>query len=291
VATTDPGIRAQIDSIIDQVSTYLGRYGIAEGDASAKGILRVELERDVKRMVQAYWTPFQAEVPGYSIGLHLEVAEPTVHWAEAYLSDEFENWVFVFIERPDGDIQLTQYANHSTPAEAIDKFFKLSGWYVLTATDTKWSDVRYQISPELPWGELQTATAAASTSGAVLESLKKSTIMWLRWRHEGRVHQMPVWYLYDQKVGKIYVLSGERQQTLPGAEQMRECEVILRWKGRNSSVAEMNALVDVITGEDPGWTEIADRIAEKRLNIPGAPEDTAERWRDECVILELSLES
>jgi hypothetical protein len=115
--------------------------------------------------------------------------------------------------------------------------------------------------------------------------------MWLRWRHEGRVHQMPVWYLYDAKVNKIYVLSGERQQMLPGAAQMRECEVILRWKGRNSSVAEMNALVNVITGESPNWTEIADRIAEKRLNIPGAPEDTAERWRDECVILELSLES
>ncbi|MGH2808880.1 MAG: hypothetical protein ACRDKT_16565 [Actinomycetota bacterium] len=291
MATTDPGILGRIGATLDEVASYVGRYGIAPGDASAKGILRIELERDVKRIVQAYWTPFQAAVPGYSIGLHLEVAEPTVHWAEAYLSEEFENWVFVFIERADGEIQLQQYANHSTPREAIDTFFKLAGWYVLTATDTKWSDVRYQVSAELPWGELQSATAAAATSGAVLESLKKSTIMWLRWRHGGRVHQMPVWYVYDQKVGKIYVLSGERQQTLPGAEQMRECEVILRWKGRNSSVAELNALVDVISGDDPRWTEVADRIAEKRLNIPGAPEDTAERWRDECVILELSLES
>ena len=72
---------------------------------------------------------------------------------------------------------------------------------------------------------------------------------------------------------------------------MRECEVILRWKGRNSSVAEINALVNVITGTDPNWTEIADRVAEKRLNIPGTPEDTAKRWRDECVILELTLRS
>jgi predicted amidophosphoribosyltransferase len=34
---------------------------------------------------------------------------------------------------------------------------------------------------------------------------------------------------------------------------------------------------------------IAERIAEKRLNIPGLPEETARRWRDECVILQLDL--
>jgi hypothetical protein len=39
----------------------------------------------------------------------------------------------------------------------------------------------------------------------------------------------------------------------------------------------------------PEWDEIAERIAEKRLNIPGLPEDTARRWRDECVILEVTL--
>ena len=31
------------------------------------------------------------------------------------------------------------------------------------------------------------------------------------------------------------------------------------------------------------------QIAEKRLNIPGLPEETARRWRDECHILELTL--
>jgi hypothetical protein len=47
--------------------------------------------------------------------------------------------------------------------------------------------------------------------------------------------------------------------------------------------------VRVIRGSDPDWNEIADRVAEKRLNIPGLPEDTAQRWKDECVILELTL--
>jgi hypothetical protein len=39
----------------------------------------------------------------------------------------------------------------------------------------------------------------------------------------------------------------------------------------------------------PEWDEVAEKIAEKRLNIPGLPEDTAKRWRDECVILEIKL--
>jgi hypothetical protein len=100
---------------------------------------------------------------------------------------------------------------------------------------------------------------------------------------------MPVWFVYDQKTQKIYVLSGERQQDLPGAAHMRECDVILRWKGKNAAVAELRAGVRVLTGTDPEWNEIADKVAEKRLNIPGLPEETAKRWRDECVILELTL--
>jgi hypothetical protein len=90
---------------------------------------------------------------------------------------------------------------------------------------------------------------------------------------------------------KIYVLSGERQQLLPGAERIRNCDVILRWKGQNAQVAELPASVRVIGGDDPSWTEVANKIAEKRLNIPGLPEETAIRWRDECVILELTLRS
>jgi hypothetical protein len=39
----------------------------------------------------------------------------------------------------------------------------------------------------------------------------------------------------------------------------------------------------------PEWDEVAEKVAEKRLNIPGLPEDTARRWRDECTLLELTL--
>ena len=279
-----------IAGIADDVARHVGRYGLKEGSAAgSKASLRVTLETDVKRVVQVYWTPFSAEIPGRSIGLHLEVAEPTVHWAEAYLSPTERNWVFMFAERPDGEVQLTKYGDYATPQEAIEEFFRQSSWYVLTATDKSWSDVTFDADEGVPWSEHQKVQAGTATASAITESLKKSTIMWLRWKANGTEKTMPVWYFYDAKVERIYVLSGERQQTIEGAETLREADVILRWKGRNASVAELAAQVRVIRGDDPGWDEIADRVAEKRLNIPGLPEDTASRWRDECVILELSL--
>jgi hypothetical protein len=279
----------RLTPILDEVARALARNGIKEGSVwGAKAALRVELETHVRRTVQAYWTGFEAVIPGRSIGLHLEVAEPTVHWAEAYLTHEHRNWVFIFAERPDGDIQLVHYADYAAPERALEMFFNLSSWYVLEATDKSWSDVVYQVSEDLLWTEVERTVAGASQSSAVQESLKKSTLFWLKWRTD-REHTLPVWYFYDQKAGKIYVLSGERQQTLPGAESIRAATVILRWKGKNASVAEIPANVRVIKGTDPDWDEIADRVAEKRLNIPGLPEDTAQRWKDECVILELTL--
>ena len=284
-------VRAQtnLQAIVDEVAYVLGRQGVSEGSAaSAKGLVRVEREAHVKRVIRAYWTGFEVNIPTESIGLHLEVAEPRVHWTECYLSHEYRNWVLCFHEREDGEVQLAHYRDYATPSEAIKGFVDLSSWYTLTATDLTWADVSYQIGEGIEWNE-HSQTLVTATGPAIQESLKKSTIMWLKWSdRDGTQHQMPVWYLNDQKAGAIYVLSGERQQTIPGAEHMRECVVVLRWKGKNSQVAEIPADVRLLD-QGPEWDEIAEKIAEKRLNIPGLPEETARRWRDECVILELKL--
>jgi hypothetical protein len=273
----------------EEIARALARRSIRPGDTSkAKGVLRITSEFAVSRIVQVYWTGFEVSVPGRSIGLHLEVAEPKVHWAECYLSNEFQNWVLCFHERADGDIQLAYYESYEDPQRAIDGFFNLSAWYVLTATDLSWADVVAEIHEDLAWPRHLLTVASAETDKAVSESLKKSTIIWLRWTVGGVERTMPVWFVYDNKKDKIYVLSGERQQTIPGAERMRECIVILRWKGKNARVAEIPADVRVL---DPGpeWTEVAEKVAEKRLNIPGLPEETARRWRDEFTLLELTL--
>jgi hypothetical protein len=279
----------ELEQIVELVARAVGRHSVRGGELSgAAATLRISLERDVKRVVQVYWTPFQVAIEGECVGLHLEVAEPRVHWTECYLSRDQTNWILCFLERPDGEIQLGYYENHDSVADTVTRFFSLSAWYTLTATDKDWSDVVYEVAPELDWNEQLKSMAGASISAAVQESLKKSTIMWLRWQHHGAERTMPVWYVLDNKSGLIYILSGERQQTIVGAESMRECDVILRQKGKNVQVAEIPASVRVVP-PGPEWEGIAEKIAEKRLNIPGLPEETAKRWRDECVILELRL--
>jgi hypothetical protein len=239
-------------------------------------------------VIRAYWTGFEVNIPAECIGLHLEVAEPRVHWTECYLSNEYRNWVLCFHERDDGDVELSHYRDYATPSEAIRGFIDLSSWYTLTATDLTWADVAYQVGEGITWNEHAEALVTG-TGTAIQESLKKSTIMWLKWSTPQGEKSMPVWFVYDQKTGSIYVLSGERQQTIPGAASLREATVVLRWKGKNSQVAEIPADVRVLEKFTPEWDEIAEKIAEKRLNIPGLPEETAKRWRDECEILELKL--
>ncbi len=274
-------------AIIEEVMRATGRRGIRPGSASeAPGVLRVELEENIKRVVQVYWTAFEADVPGQSIGLHLEVAEPRVHWAECYLTPDYRNWFFCFHERPDGEIQLAYHQDYATPEEALRSFFNLASWYVLTPTDRTWEDIVLQIAPELDWGDRLEVLLGSSSAAPVQEALKKSTIIWMRWETGSEQHTMPVWFVNDK--GRIYVLSGERQQIIPGAAEMRECDVILRWKGKNARIAEIPAAVEVIE-PGPEWDQAAEKIAEKRLNIPGLPEETAQRWRKECVILELIL--
>src|SRR5687768_15744030 len=113
MAIARPPVDERLMPILDEVARSIAAHGIEAGESKgAKATLRVELEEHVKRVVQAYWTPFQAEIPGQSVGLHLEVAEPRVHWAEAYLSPRYRNWVFCFAEREDGDVQLTKYAEY-----------------------------------------------------------------------------------------------------------------------------------------------------------------------------------
>ena len=275
--------------ILEDLAQSLSRHNIKlASDKTSKGILRIENESNVRRVIQAYWTPFLVEIPGRSLGVHLEVAEPKVHWAEAYLTPDNVSWVFCFRERADGDIELSYYEQYADPIDALKGFFALSSWYILTALDLAWSDVNYALSEDFDWpGSLQTI-AEAATDKAVLESLKKSTIFWLRWELDGQEFTMPVWFLYDSKADKIYVLSGERQQTLPGAERIRKADVILRWKMKNAQIAEIPAFVRPLE-PGPEWMEVAEKIAEKRLNIPGLPEETAKRWQDECVILEITL--
>jgi hypothetical protein len=289
MSVTEQPLARRFAPIVQEVARGLGRYGVKpRGEGDAPAVIRIRPERNVKRVVQVYWTPFQVEIEGECLGIHLDVPRPRRHWTECYISPNQRNWVLCFLERADGDVELAYYRDYATPKEAVEGFFNLSAWYTLTATDTEWSNVVYEIDPMISWEAQYEALAGTSTSAALQESLKKSTILWMRWTHAGREQTMPVWYVFDNKSGLIYVLSGERQQYLPGAEHIREADIIFRQKGKNVQVADVPASVRALE-PGPQWDEVAEKIAEKRLNIPGLPEETARRWRDECVILEIKL--
>lgn len=292
MATTTRSLTGGISAILDHVARALRRNGIERGEASsAPAGMKVVLEENVKRVVQVYWTPFQAEIPGRSVGLHLEIDKPRVHWVEGYISPRAQSWIFAFRERDDGEVELAYYEQHEDPAKAVEAYFNIASWHALVPTDLTWDDVKCEIDPAVGWDEGHDVQASSGPEmdKAIQEALKKSTIVWLRWRDQGgRDRTMPVWFIFQND--KIYLVSGERQQTIPGAERLRHVDVILRWKGRNAQVADLPADVRVVPHGDE-WDAIAEKLAEKRLNIPGLPEDTARRWREECHILELTLHS
>ncbi|MEA2461196.1 MAG: hypothetical protein QOH90_1373, partial [Actinomycetota bacterium] len=85
--------RTSFPLLIDEVARAIGRHGIKVGSAeNVKAAMRVVREENVRRVVQVYWTAFQAEIPGESVGLHLEIAQPRVHWVEAYVSPTAQSW-------------------------------------------------------------------------------------------------------------------------------------------------------------------------------------------------------
>ncbi len=178
MAVATRGATNRLAPILEDLARAISLHGLQEGRAEgAKAVLRVELEHSVRRVVQVYWTPFEADVPGYSVGLHLEVAEPKVHWGECYLSLDYRNWCFWFRERPDGEIELVYHGDYPSPREALEYFFNASGWYVLTPTGHSWADVAYQVAPELDWNDKLRMLAGVSTGAAIQDALKKSTIV------------------------------------------------------------------------------------------------------------------
>lgn len=290
MAVAEEGLAPRLSSIIREIARGVNRVGAKADGSGTKGLLKIERAEGVKRVFQAYWTPFQIDIAGEVVSLRLDIPKPHLHWCEAYLTPDQRNWILYFHEREDGQNELVYYRDYATPEEAVEAFFGFAEWYALTATDTTWDEISYTVAADFDWTEGRETLIPTSLAPGVQEALKKSTILWLRWDDNGTERQMPVWYVYDQKVGKIYVISGERQQLIPGAERLRSADVIFRQKGKNVRLAEIPATVRVMPKDDE-WNERAEKLAEKRLNIPGLPEATARRWRDECEILELTLRS
>jgi hypothetical protein len=122
----------------------------------------------------------------------------------------------------------------------------------------------------------------------VEDGLKKSDIIWAGVEYEGKEVTAPVWFVYRQ--GKIYLLSSIEpsleEQSVPGLPGSRDMIVITRRKYRDTSLNRFHAAVRVLGG--PEWDQAAALLADRRRDRHGPPGEAIKRWRDSCVIAELT---
>jgi hypothetical protein len=120
------------------------------------------------------------------------------------------------------------------------------------------------------------------------DGLRKSDVIWVGTRLDGREQLAPVWFAY--KDGKIYVLSqresGAEEQSVPGVPEARELLVVTRRKGRDTSLERFSAAQRVLEG--PEWETAAKLLVDRRRSRVGAPADSIARWRGSCDIVELT---
>jgi hypothetical protein len=156
----------------------------------------------------------------------------------------------------------------------------------LKAIDASWDQIGYSVDPSMGWDRDAQNLASVPIDAAIDEGLKKSDILWLT-PNTAPNRPVPCWFVY--KDGKAYVLSGERQQVIPGAENVRDAHVVTRWKGRDARLVEFDAAVRHISAKSPQeFEQMAELMLNKRQSVTGDHDEYMQRWKRECVILELT---
>ena len=312
---TGPATTAAIRA---RIAKRLAEYRVTSGDGEM-GVLTFALQRAVTRTFRAHWTGFKLIFTGATVVMRADVSGGGL-WTEGYISSTQPSWVLAFRKdppkvrgsggpRPDDKLtsqesievaiahrkrlieagvipheELIRMEDLDDPLEAVDSFFNYTEWYVLRALDADWDQMGYIPDPSVGWGTEDEAEASFPIDAAVEEGLKKSDIIWVT--YEKGKPPVPCWFVY--KDGKAYVLSGEREQTIPRAASLRDVHVNTRWKGRDAAMAEFDAAVRVIMPEEAEFEQFAQLLMAKRQSMRGTVDEILDRWRRECVILELT---
>ena len=120
------------------------------------------------------------------------------------------------------------------------------------------------------------------------DGLRKSDVIWVGTRLDGRERLAPVWFAY--KDGKIYLLSrrepGTDEQSVPGVPEAPELVVVTRRKARDTSLQRFTAAQRTLEG--PEWDAAAKVLVDRRRSRVGPPADSIGRWRGSCDIVELT---
>lgn len=314
-----PARTLTLEDLRQRIARRLSEYHVPKGEGEL-GTLKFAIIEDVARTFRAHWTGFKLFYPKPTLVLRAELADGSF-WSEGYVSKSRPSWVLAFRlkpaaargtggPRPDDKLALDQSVQASLghrrrlieegivadeelirmedfddPLEAIDEFFNYTAWYVLKAVDAVWGQLGYVPDASIGWEEDEEKVASLPVEAAIQEALKKSDIIWVT-PNTSR-DPIPCWFV--ERDGKIYVLSGERQQVIPEAGRVRGADVVARWKGRDAQLVDFSAAVRPITATSrEEFEEFANLLIAKRQSVTGSTEEILDRWMRECVILELT---
>jgi hypothetical protein len=122
------------------------------------------------------------------------------------------------------------------------------------------------------------------------DAVKKSDVIWVGEERNGRDRAVPVWFAYHQ--GRIYLVhsdardSGEQQ--IPGLPEASELVVVTRHKYRETRAGRFRAAVRLIEPSSPEFDPLAAVLADRRRDRHGPPQDAISKWKQSCVIAELT---
>lgn len=128
---------------------------------------------------------------------------------------------------------------------------------------------------------------AGVVGDAANTALKKGSIMWLTIpQPKGEPVTRPAWYVQQGK--KLFVMKGGTgEQQLPNLEACAEVTITVKSKDVMATIAEAQTAVRVVPNDSEEFAKIAELGMGTRLNLPDG-EAAAERWKRECVLVELT---
>lgn len=312
----------QIEELKERVARRLSDNAISSGPSGA-GTVTIGLKRGVARTFKAHWTGYKLIYPDVTMVLRAELADGSF-WTEGYISVTQASYVLNFRKdpakargtggpRPDDKFanpqaversyevssghlaegyaqheEIIRYEDFDDPEEAIDQFFNYTSFYILKAVGLGWSDFNFVAEPSVGWDPNEQSLATLPLDAAIEEGLKRSDIIWVSVDSDPKGKAVPCWFVFT-KDKRLFVLSGEPQQTLPNAAQARSAHVVMRWKGRDAALASFDSSVRAITAQNAEeFEEIGHLLINKRQSVRGSAAKNIDKWMSQGVILELT---
>ncbi|HEU4868736.1 MAG TPA: hypothetical protein VFV09_13550 [Actinomycetota bacterium] len=313
--------KVTIQEIKAQLANRIAEYDIPSGVGSA-GTVEISLAQGVTRTFRAHWTGFRLTYQRPTLVLKASLKDGSF-WSEGYISPDQPSFVLVFrkkphksrgtgAERPDdkfssaqaletsrsitaarveegvvADEEIIRYEDFDDPFEAVDEFFNYTSFYGLRAVDLELSQFGFVADESVRWEDQAIDYKATPDLAKIEEGLKRSDILWLSVDTDPGGKPVPCWFLYT-KDKRLFILSGEPEQRIPFAGQVKKAHVQTRWKGRDATMVDFDARVRPITAADGDeFREVAQLLVAKRQSVRGSAADTIDAWMRDAVILEL----